>query len=117
MEIQDLNFFLKVVECRNFSIAALELCIFQSFLSKRIKALQNELGIKLLDRSARGVKLTEVGSEFFNFAIRVIEAYNGMQLKLNVYKEKNKKTLTVGTIPVMSQYGITSLIANFKKQY
>lgn len=75
------------------------------------------MGIKLLDRSARGVKLTEVGSEFFNFAIRVIEAYNGMQLKLNVYKEKNKKTLTVGTIPVMSQYGITSLIANFKKQY
>jgi DNA-binding transcriptional LysR family regulator len=117
MEIQDLKFFLKVLECGHFSTAAFELCISQSSLSKHIKALEDELGIKLLDRSAQSVKLTEAGSEFFDFANDVIKAYNEIQLRLNAYKEKNKKTLTIGTIPVMSQYGITSLIANFKKQY
>jgi DNA-binding transcriptional LysR family regulator len=40
-----------------------------------------------------------------------------MQVKMNTYKEKNEKTLNIGTIPVMSQYGITSLIANFTKQH
>ncbi|QGU96125.1 LysR family transcriptional regulator [Clostridium bovifaecis] len=117
MEIQELKFFLKVVECKHFTIASTELCISQSSLSKHIKSLEAELGVKLLDRSTRNVQLTEAGNEFFNFASGIIELYNEMQIKMNAYKEKNKKTLTLGTIPVMSQYGIASLIASFKKQY
>ncbi|WP_411681718.1 LysR family transcriptional regulator [Clostridium thailandense] len=117
MEIQQLKFFLEVVKYKNFTIAASKLCISQSSLSKRIKALENELGVKLLERSSRSVKLTEAGSEFLDFTIETIESYEKVQIKMNAYKEKNKKTLTIGTIPVMSQYGITSLIASFTKKY
>lgn len=117
MEIQQLKFFLEVVKYKNFTIAAAELCISQSSLSKHIKAVENELGVKLLDRSARSVKLTEAGSEFFDFANGIIQSYNEMQVKMNTYKEKNKKSLTIGTIPVMGQYGITSLIVSFTKQH
>jgi LysR family transcriptional regulator, transcription activator of glutamate synthase operon len=117
MEIQQLKFFLEIVRYKNFTIAASELCISQSSLSKHIKALEVELGVKLLDRSTRKVKLTEAGGEFFDFASETVEEYNQIQIKMNAFKEKNKKTLTIGSIPVMSQYGIPSLIASFARQY
>lgn len=117
MEIQELIFFLEVVEDKHFTTAAAELNISQSSLSKHIKALEDELGVKLLDRSTRSVMLTEAGSEFFSFACSVVESYNKLQIKMNEYKDISKKTLHIGTIPVMSQYGISPLIANFTKKY
>ncbi len=117
MEIQQLKFFIEIVKYKNFTVAASELCISQSSLSKHIKALEGELGVKLLDRSTRKVKLTEAGSEFFHFACGTVEAYSEIQMKMNAYKEKSKKTLTIGSIPVMSQYGIPSLIASFTRKY
>lgn len=117
MEIQQLKFFLEVVKHKNFTIAASELCISQSSLSKQIKALEDELGIRLFDRSTRGVKLTEAGSGFLDYANRIIDDYDEMLVKIKAYKEKDKKTLNIGTIPVMTQYGITSLVACFKKQH
>lgn len=117
MEIQELKFFLEVVKDKKFTIAASELSMSQSSLSKHIKSLEDELGVQLLDRNIRGVSLTEVGREFFEFASSVVNSYNEMQVKINEYKEKNQKTLIIGTIPVMSQYNIASLVANFIKQH
>ncbi|MGB4660944.1 MAG: LysR family transcriptional regulator [Mobilitalea sp.] len=114
MEIQQLKFFLKVAECRNFTVAATDLNISQSSLSKHIKALEEEVGIKLIERSTRS--LTEAGIYFSGYASKIIEDYDVMQLNMNQYKKINKKVLSIGTIPVMSQYGINSLIAGFKKQ-
>lgn len=82
MEIQQLKFFLEVVRYKHFTIAASELCISQSSLFKHIKALEKELGVKLLDRSTRNVKLTEAGSEFFHFVNETIKLYNEMQIKV-----------------------------------
>jgi DNA-binding transcriptional LysR family regulator len=117
MEIQQLKYFLEVAEKGNFTAASAELSISQSSLSKHIKALEEELGVKLLDRNTRSVKLTEAGSEFKEYAFRTVEAYREIMFRMDEYRDKNKKTLAIGTIPVMSQYGITSLIAAFMKQH
>ncbi|GFZ30889.1 LysR family transcriptional regulator [Clostridium zeae] len=116
MEIRQLKFFIKVAEYKNFTLAAEEICISQSSLSKHIKTLENELGVKLFDRSKRSVKLTEAGIELLNYANVMINTYNEMHIAMNEYKESNRKTLTIGTIPVMTQYGIPSLIASFAKK-
>ncbi|MCM8710317.1 LysR family transcriptional regulator [Clostridium sp. SYSU_GA19001] len=116
MEIQQLKYFLGVVKYKHFTTAAEELCISQSSLSKNIKSLEDELKVKLLDRSTRNVKLTEAGMEFFNYARQIVDTYSQMQTKMNEYRDKNKNSIKIGTIPVMSQYGITSLLASFIKQ-
>lgn len=116
MEIQQLKYFLEIVKRGSFTAAAAELNISQSSLSKHLKALEEELGVRLLDRSTRSFKVTGAGEEFYEFASRTIEEYNELQSKMDSHRDKIKRTLTIGTIPVMSQYGITSLIASFIKQ-
>jgi DNA-binding transcriptional LysR family regulator len=84
MEIQQLKYFLGVVEHKYFTSAAAEFCISQSSLSKHIKSLEDELQVKLLDRSTRSVKLTEAGSDFFTYATQIVETYNEMQTMMNM---------------------------------
>ena len=58
MDIDQLKYFVSVVKYNSFTLASEQLCISQSSLSKHIKAMENELGISLLDRSTRNVRLT-----------------------------------------------------------
>jgi DNA-binding transcriptional LysR family regulator len=69
--IKDLNgllVFAKVVEANSFSEAARRLKLPASTVSRRISELENQLGVRLLDRSTRNVRLTEIGTEILEHA-------------------------------------------------
>ena len=61
MELKQIRYFLAIVEVGSFSVAADELYISQSSLSKQISALEKELGVRLFDRSKRQIALTAAG--------------------------------------------------------
>ncbi|MDE2516863.1 MAG: LysR family transcriptional regulator [Rhodospirillales bacterium] len=61
MDLRRLRYFVEVVEARSMSAAAMRLHVAQPALSKTIQALEEELGAPLLQRSARGVAMTEAG--------------------------------------------------------
>lgn len=117
MEIIQLKYFLTLLKYKHFTLAAEELCISQSSLSKHIKALENELGIQLIDRSTRNLKLTAFGEEFVLFCKKVLEDYSQMNLKLKEHITQEKHHLKIGAVPVMNQHGITTLIAAFQKNF
>jgi len=117
MDINGLKYFIAVVKYNSFTLASQELCISQSSLSKHIKSIENELGIILLDRSTRNVKPTSAGHDFLAFSNEVIDSFNKVNIKLQEYKQREKGRLILGTVPVMSQYGITALIASFNKAH
>lgn len=113
--IEQLNYFLKLHQYKNFSLAAYELCISQSSLSKQIKALEHELNTILFYRNSRNITLTDSGEKFLIYAKKTISDYNNI---ISSFKNfDNSTTLNIGTIPVMAQYKITSAIAEFKKLY
>jgi DNA-binding transcriptional LysR family regulator len=64
MELRHLRYFVTVAELGSVSRAAEKLCIAQPPLSTQIKQLEDEIGVKLLVRFARGVRLTPAGSAF-----------------------------------------------------
>src|ERR1700759_1327922 len=61
MDLQQLRYFVTVADVENISLAAHRLRVAQSAVSRQIRLLEEELGVVLLRRSGRGVKLTDTG--------------------------------------------------------
>jgi len=116
MEIRQIQYFLFIVKTGSFSAAADELYISQSSLSKKIIALEKELGVPLFDRSKRKVSLTEAGEVFVDHARKLDTAYKALIGDLSEFKSSTY-SFSIAAIPVLTQYGITNHIAQFREVY
>jgi DNA-binding transcriptional LysR family regulator len=73
MEMRQLRYFIAVAEQSNFNRAAKQLHIAQPALSRQVSTLEKELGVALLERLPRGVRLTAAGSAFLGRARRILD--------------------------------------------
>src|SRR2546427_1243945 len=64
MELRHLRYFVGVAQALNFTKAARALRVAQPALSRQIRQLEEEIGVVLLERTQRGVKLTGAGAAF-----------------------------------------------------
>ena len=115
--IEQIQYFLAIKKYNGFSTAAHELCVSQSSLSKQIKALETELDTVLIDRSSRIATLTQAGEDFYIYAQKFLEDYNNIIKGMKKHSISKKTTLKIGTIAVITQYGLTSTLASFKSKY
>jgi DNA-binding transcriptional LysR family regulator len=87
-DFNDLQFFAAVVIHRGFSAAARALGVPKSRMSRRVALLEERLGVRLLDRTTRGLGLTQVGQEVFEHArAAVIEAEAAEEAALRMQSE------------------------------
>lgn len=117
MKIEQLKYFLTIVKTGSFSEAADEMFISQSSMSKQIKALEDELGIDLFKREHSKVHLTSAGKKFVDYAQNTIQEHNDMRLYLDEFVKKSSKTIRIGSIPIVSSYGVSEKIAEFTTSY
>lgn len=118
MNIDQLKYFVSVVENKNFSVAAEECFISQSSLSKNIKSLEEGLGnIQLFDRSGKKVVVTEAGNAFYKYAQNMLEEYRAMRRAMRRFSKDTREVIHVGTIPVINDYGLTDVFHDFQKVY
>ena len=78
MHLKQLEYLLKVVECGSITQAAQLLYISQPSLTKSITSLEQESGIQIFKRKARGVELTVEGKNFVHYAKGVVTAANAL---------------------------------------
>lgn len=118
MTINDLQAFVMVYDLRHISNAAVELHLSQSELSKRMRALENELNIKLLDTyNKRRLKITPAGETFYHHAQKLLQDYETMMHDLAPNRPATQTALTIGSIPVSGQYNIAKKIAAFDTRH
>lgn len=72
MDLRQLRYFVQIAETGNFSRAAEYLHIAQPSLSQQIRNLEDDLGVELFKRHARGVTLTDLGHQFYDHARRIL---------------------------------------------
>lgn len=82
-----IKYFLEVAKYLNFTKAANELYVSQPAISRKVAALEKELGITLIDRSNRELRLTEEGKEFQKFFSTYL--YQLEKLTIDIKKRKN----------------------------
>lgn len=117
MTFEQMEYFVTLAEYKNFSVAAEECYISQSSLSKQIKSLEMELGVKLLDRNTRKLELTYAGKEYLSYSSRILPEYKKMLKTVKKYSANTQEIIRIGAIPVMNHYGLTDIFFNFQKQY
>lgn len=117
MDIQQIQYFLEVVQSGNFSAAAENLYTTQSSVSKNIKSLEKELDVQLFDRSKRQIQLTEAGRLILNDARAIARGYQQLLHTVSSYQMQNQDILTIAGIPVMAQYDITGMLSDFQTAF
>jgi LysR family nitrogen assimilation transcriptional regulator len=112
MDAWHLRNFLKIVECGSISLAAEQLGLAQPSLSHQLRRLEDEIGIKLFRRTARGVILSEPGRVFREHAILILNAMQRAREEVNRKDEEVQGAVQVALPGSTSNFlGVPLLMA------
>lgn len=114
MDIDQIRYFLAIIQFGGFSKASEEVYVSQSSLSKQIKALETELGVELFDRSHSLVEVTEPGKDFLHFAEQSMYLYDELMTKISKYSFAKVPSIRIASLPIIAAYGLAHLFAKFQ---
>ncbi|MFI6292984.1 LysR family transcriptional regulator [Nonomuraea sp. NPDC050790] len=112
--VRHLRYFTVVAEELHFGNAAIRLGMAQPPLSQRIKRLEEELGVRLFDRSARQVRLTEAGRLLLGEAREIVARVDRLR---ELARHGDGAVLKVGVPPDLAAAVIAALVAGFRESH
>lgn len=116
MHIDMLNSFYKVAKYKNISIVAKDSHISQSALSQQMQKLENNLNVKLFNRTNKGVTLTNEGEILYKYSETILNSYEKMKIEL--YNSQNKKRLAyIECVESLSLSILPSILFKIKKKF
>ncbi|MBU2091801.1 MAG: LysR family transcriptional regulator [Alphaproteobacteria bacterium] len=118
--MQDLNamlVFARVVEAGSFSAAAEKLALSKSAVSKQVARLEDQLGVRLLNRTTRRLSLTEAGELFFARSTEVVAAAEAAEQAVTSLQDKPRGTLRLNSSMSFGQRHLGPAIPEFLFEY
>jgi DNA-binding transcriptional LysR family regulator len=116
-DLNSLMIFAKVVEANSFSEAAHRLKMPISTVSRRIADLEDQLGVRLLERSTRSLRLTDVGSEVFEHAQRSAELSEAVDNIASNHLSNVSGILRLSAPPSISDSLLAPLVGAFQASH
>lgn len=116
-DLNSLLIFAEVAETGSFSRAARRLKMPTSTVSRRIAELEDDLGVRLLERSTRSLRLTDVGSEVLEHAQRTLEVDEAVSNIALDHRSKVSGKLRIAAPPSISDSLLAPLVGEFQGSY
>ncbi len=113
MDIKDLTIFARVAAVQNLSSVAAALGVSAGTVSKRIQALEDELGVRLIDRTTRSSRLTEEGRMFLERTERILAEMDLAKGELSANSTQPAGSITIAAPAILSRQIVTPAILSF----
>ncbi|MBF5006755.1 LysR family transcriptional regulator [Diaphorobacter caeni] len=117
MDIRQLKYFVAVADARNFTRASEQLHIAQPPLSRQIQLLEEELGVQLLLRNSRPLRLTEAGRTFYEQALQLINRFDQLKTSTRQVGLQQRQTLSIGFVGSTLYGGLPMLVRKLRHHY
>ncbi len=117
MDLRRLEIFLKVAELGSFSRAAEALFLTQPTVSEHVRALEDELGVQLLDRLGRGTTTTRAGQLLLGYARRLLALSREARQAIEQFQGRVSGELMVAGSTIPGEYVLPALIGAFRGKY
>ncbi|MFI1970506.1 transcriptional regulator CynR [Streptomyces cinnamoneus] len=117
LELRHLRYLLAVADHGNFTRAAEDLHISQPTLSQQIKQLERTVGVQLLDRTGRAVRLTDAGETYAHHARRALRDLAAAERAVHDLADLSRGTLRLAVTPTFTAYLIGPLVAGLHTRH
>ena len=117
MQLDDMRIFVATVDAHNFTAAAKRLTLSKQFVSRRVMALEEALGVQLLIRNTRKLAVTELGQEFYERARRILGEVEDAEQAMSLRRAGPRGLLRVSAPMSFGMMHLSPLVASFLREH
>ncbi|ABX15449.1 LysR family transcriptional regulator [Burkholderia multivorans] len=115
--LRQLRVFIEVARLRSFSRAGDEIGLTQSAVSRCVRELETELGLKLIDRTTRDVQLTDVGANLIASVSRQLDDLDDTLREIREIGEQRRGRVIVAASPTIACRLMPRVVASCERQF
>ena len=116
MDLRSIGYFVRIADAGSVRLAADQLGVAQSALSRQVRLLETEVGMPLLVRHARGVRLTAAGVQFLDHCQRVTREITLLKEEMRVRKDVPRGSVVLGIPPTLGPLLLPGAIERARRQ-
>ncbi len=113
--LRQLQYFVAVAELGSVTRAAQSLSISQSSVTEAIRDLENDLGVELFERHARGLTITHNGHQFLRHATKILATVSDARNSFQTERSQSTGTLNIGVTSLVAGYVLSDLLARYRR--
>jgi DNA-binding transcriptional LysR family regulator len=117
LDLNDFYYFVQVVDRGGFTAASRTLRIPKSTLSHRIQELETSLGVRLLHRTSRRFAMTDVGREFYQHAVAMLEHAAEAQASTRQHLTEPRGTVRFTAAIATTEFALSGIVSDFLARY
>jgi LysR family nitrogen assimilation transcriptional regulator len=112
MNLRTLRYFIAIADAGSLTAAAAAIPIAQPALTRQMRELESEMGVALLQRLPRGVRLTQAGVTFYESAQRILAESARLRQRLSHEQHPGQSKVTLGASPTLARVLLPGLMEN-----
>ncbi|WP_366855583.1 LysR substrate-binding domain-containing protein [Pseudomonas sp. 21LCFQ010] len=116
-DLNDLYYFVQVVDCQGFAAASRKLGIPKSRLSRRIAGLEERLGVRLIQRSTRKFAVTESGRSYHAHCLAMLVEAEAAEESIMRSRAEPQGRVNISCPPMLATIGVNQAIARFMAEH